>query len=362
MNYFLLILAIAIGVLLAPAIPALVPVVAALAVGFVIILVMGGGAVIFGILTKNSRMRVLWWVLAFICGGGFLFLFLRLVISSQDQGAILPALAMLAAIVLAGWQLPRQLLIAKAGRGNALAQIELGSMYGKGQGFRRNFKKAYVWCALAAANGIEEAENFRDANAAKLSPEQLAAARQEVAEIQASPRYSQGCSPEEDAKAAEQLRLAAGQGDAQAQNKLGLSYSKGKGVAHDYAQALKWYRSAAEQGLAVAQYNLGQMYANGRGVEQNDATAAKYWLLAAGQGFADAQFRLGVCYNTGKGIARNDIEAYIWYFLAVEYGNKEALAYRDEVAQALSDADLSDARHEAKNRHIKIQSSARQPE
>ena len=38
-----------------------------------------------------------------------------------------------------------------------------------------------------------------------------------------------------------------------------------EGVPQNYAEALKWYRLAADQGDADAQYNLGVMYANGQG-------------------------------------------------------------------------------------------------
>ncbi len=47
------------------------------------------------------------------------------------------------------------------------------------------------------------------------------------------------------------------QGDADAQCSLGEMYDKGRGVAQDYAEAVKWYRMAAEQGYAWAQRNLG---------------------------------------------------------------------------------------------------------
>jgi hypothetical protein len=40
--------------------------------------------------------------------------------------------------------------------------------------------------------------------------------------------------------------------------------------------AVKWYRLAAEQGDAGAQYRLGIMYLNGRGVPQDDVVAVKW--------------------------------------------------------------------------------------
>ena len=73
------------------------------------------------------------------------------------------------------------------------------------------------------------------------------------------------------------------QGDASAQNNLGLMYSKGQGVPQDYGEAVRWYRKAAEQGRASAQNNLGLMYDTGQGVPQ-DYVAAHMWynLSAAG--------------------------------------------------------------------------------
>jgi len=58
-------------------------------------------------------------------------------------------------------------------------------------------------------------------------------------------------------------------------------YSQEKGVSQDYAEALKWYRDAADQGDAAAQDNLGVMYASGKGVAQDYVEAHKWFDLAA---------------------------------------------------------------------------------
>jgi TPR repeat protein len=73
------------------------------------------------------------------------------------------------------------------------------------------------------------------------------------------------------------LRPLANQGNADAQNNLGVMYSKGQGVPQNYAEAAKWFRLAADQGRAVAQFNLGLKYDKGDGVPQNYAEAMK-WL------------------------------------------------------------------------------------
>ena len=69
------------------------------------------------------------------------------------------------------------------------------------------------------------------------------------------------------------LRPLAEQGNAGAQNYLGVMYEGGRGVPKDYKQAVVWYRKAADQGDASAQANLGLMYRNGLGVQRNDAEA-----------------------------------------------------------------------------------------
>ena len=46
-------------------------------------------------------------------------------------------------------------------------------------------------------------------------------------------------------------------------------YGNGRGVPKDYGEAVKWFRLAAEQGNADAQTNLGVMFQYGRGVPKH---------------------------------------------------------------------------------------------
>ena len=75
---------------------------------------------------------------------------------------------------------------------------------------------------------------------------------------------------------------------------LGNYYFIGrKGKSRDYAEALKWYRMAAEQGDADAQNNLGVMYECGYGVDR-DLPRARYWYKKAveqGDEFAKANLK-----------------------------------------------------------------------
>jgi len=76
-----------------------------------------------------------------------------------------------------------------------------------------------------------------------------------------------------DARRVQIVRQAAEEGDAAAQNKLGVYYEIGASVEQNDAEAVRWFRKAAEQGHGEAMFNLGEMYEAGRGVLQNQEEA-----------------------------------------------------------------------------------------
>jgi len=80
-----------------------------------------------------------------------------------------------------------------------------------------------------------------------------------------------------------QLQQLAEQGDARAQNVLGLRYATGDGVKLDEREAARWFTRAAEQGNVNAQSKLGSLYWVGRGVPQN-LTQAYFWTVLARAG------------------------------------------------------------------------------
>ena len=89
------------------------------------------------------------------------------------------------------------------------------------------------------------------------------------------------------------LRMAAEQGDADAQIQLARSYFNGIGVPQDDTQGVRWSRLAAEQGHVDAQYALASVYFLGRGVAKDEVQAVRWRRMAAEQGYTDAQFLLG---------------------------------------------------------------------
>ena len=130
--------------------------------------------------------------------------------------------------------------------------------------------------------------------------------------------------------AAKYFALAAEQGNAEAQYRLGTCYSYGTGVELDYATALSWYRKAADQGYAPAQFEVGEYYALGRCVPQDVSKAKelhkkaiKGLEKAAKQGDPEAQFLLAGCYLFGYG-EKNFDKAEKWYRKAAEQGYPRA--------------------------------------
>lgn len=92
------------------------------------------------------------------------------------------------------------------------------------------------------------------------------------------------------------LRPAADAGLLDAQQRLGLRYATGDGVAADAAEARRWWTTAAEKGHAAAQDNLAQMLE-----KIGDAQGALRWYEAAAlQGYPSAQYNLGQGLWTGR--------------------------------------------------------------
>lgn len=184
---------------------------------------------------------------------------------------------------------------------NPVAQFNLGVMYDRGLGVRRNVIQAARWYRSAARRGIPYAQY----NLASL--------------------YEHGALNQDNiSRAAHWYRSAAEQGLTRAQYQLGRMYHAGVGVRRDNEAAVKWLRGAAEHGLAPAQYDLAVLLDSGQGVMPDSARAVRWYRAAANQGYVEAQNTLGIKYETGNGVARDPRKAAHWFRLAAEKGNPSA--------------------------------------
>jgi TPR repeat protein len=116
----------------------------------------------------------------------------------------------------------------------------------------------------------------------------------------------------------------------------------------DYATALKTFQSLAAQGNAEAQNNLGILYAEGHGVPQDSAQARQWYERAAAQGHARAQNNLAELYYAGLGVPQDDVRAYMWVNLAAAHmtgdEQKQAAENRDDVARRMTSAQVAEAK------------------
>jgi TPR repeat protein len=91
------------------------------------------------------------------------------------------------------------------------------------------------------------------------------------------------------------FRPLAEKGNALAQYNIALMHRMGLGVTKDQKEAKKWSRLAAKQGNVDAQTMLGSIYAKADGGESADVSRAYMWYeVAAEQGNAEAKKELAV--------------------------------------------------------------------
>ena len=106
-------------------------------------------------------------------------------------------------------------------------------------------------------------------------------------------------------------------------------YADGLGVAKDGKEAVRWCRLAADQGDVDAQCILGAIYADGLVVAKDGKEAVRWYRLAADQGDADAMHKLGAMYANGLGVAKDEKEAARWFRLAADKEDADTQLARD---------------------------------
>ena len=223
-----------------------------------------------------------------------------------------------------------------ADEGNAIALYMMAEYFSQGYGVRpinkqkrieylkKSYEASYAVAgydvAASLPDGSPEQDEIR--NNAKDNILELANEGDACAQNNLGLMYQYGRGVEQSyEKAVEWYLKAAEQGYADAQYNLGDMYEYGTGVEQSYEKAAEWVQKAAEQGDAYAQYNLGDRYRDGRGVEESFEKAAEWVQKAAEQGLAVAQNCLGFMYQNGTGIAQSDEKAVEWYRKAAEQGD-----------------------------------------
>lgn len=212
---------------------------------------------------------------------------------------------------------------ARADKGDAAAQLQLGNLYFSGTGVSKDLPKGAKWHRKAAEQGLA------------------------TAQYQLALDYTLGEGVELDkAEAATWFRKAAEQNLVEAQVELGHCYALGDGVQANGAQAIHWFRKAVAQGSMDAEYQIGKCYLEGTGFSRDIEEGVKWIRHAAERGFPPAQNAFGQCYEKGIGVTKDPLQAYKWFALAaarddehavdihVSLAKMEALLKPEQVAEA----------------------------
>ena len=166
------------------------------------------------------------------------------------------------------------------------------------------------------AAAAEEARLKAEAEAEHRKAEEKRLQEQQQAELAARQRVAADAEEARRNAETERQRIAdeaAAQGD---------KYYNGRGVPQDYAQALSWYRKAAEQGNAHAQNNLGLMYVKwpGRSAGLRPGAVVVSQGRRARERQCPEQPRAS-CTRSGRGVPQDYAQALSWYRKAAEQGN-----------------------------------------
>ena len=143
--------------------------------------------------------------------------------------------------------------------------------------------------------------------------------------------------------ALEQCRVAAEQGDREAQTRLGTLYYWGQeGIDKDMETARLWLGKAAEQGQRDAQAKLGAMWFLGQGGPKDMSQALRWFFAAAEQGEPYAQGCIGVLYAVGEGVHQDLKEAYFWLLQANAGGDTDAAEPLQQVKARLTSEQIQE--------------------
>ncbi|MDX8525052.1 sel1 repeat family protein [Mesorhizobium sp. MSK_1335] len=194
------------------------------------------------------------------------------------------------------------LAMERAKNGDPAAETLVAEILSRGLGVPLNPAEAGKWYALAAEQGVPEAQ------------------------FQYALMLIDGRYVKKDEKAA----FALMQASAEAGNRLAQFNFAQLLVQQDpgdggLAKAAVYYERAAATGLADAQYAVAQLYANGVGGKPHDDAQARFLLAqAARQNYDTAQIDLAAWMIEGRGGGRDLKSGFAWMKRAAEGGNVAA--------------------------------------
>lgn len=212
--------------------------------------------------------------------------------------------------------------------GYAESARELAWAYYRGEGVKKNDKKAYKYMQKAAQAG--------DAGAAVMQGVMLAHGKGVRQNLPLACAIFKELVQNDNPHAMFQLyRLASGCSVSDEEQQRMLDTSARRGVApalyekslltsNAPEQAFRYMEQAARLEYRPAQYALARMFEAGNGTEINPAKAFDYMLLAAKQNLQEAQWQTAQWYEAGYGVKKSLPLSFHWTRNAAKNGVKEA--------------------------------------
>jgi uncharacterized protein len=222
-------------------------------------------------------------------------------------------------------------LLASAEAGDAEAQNALGRFYGQHPSLANGLDLAQTWFRRAADQGLASAKH-------NLGVLALRSGRYDVAQSWFRSASQDGWVPSTFAlavvldesgqkqEAVQLYELAARKGHADAQDAMART-AFDLDTPEGYVQSRYWSELAAAQGVASAEARLGAIYHEGLGVERDAERAASLFLSAARSGHPGAQLMIGVAYEVGAGVEVDLLESAYWLSRAADAQDRIARHY-----------------------------------
>jgi len=251
-----------------------------------------------------------------------------------------------------------QLALARAEKGDAIAQTLVAEMMSQGLGIKRDRKNAAFWYGEAAKGGdpaamfkyalllIDGRDVPRDEKLARDFMRKAA----DAGNVSALFNYAQMLATDNPDDEGLKLALpyyeqAADKGLADAQYALAQLYTGLEGVPPEKkAKARDYLRRAAIAGFDTAQHDMGVWLIEGIGGDVDYETGFRWMRIAALRGNVAAQNKLALLYVNAIGTKPDPVEAGMWYVLSRRAGLADDdledffLGVSDEVQKKASDA------------------------
>jgi TPR repeat protein len=238
--------------------------------------------------------------------------------------------------------------------GHAASQYRLAQMYDEGRGVPRDTAKATKWYRKAAAGGYSMArralaarppDESRDKDKTKragapepTTPPVANRSAPESSGVSAGdgPTGTSDTAPDDSLPVVELPPVVALPPDAP------LEAAAPGGSLDD---PLRDLRESAESGDAEAQYRLAMSFTKGDVVAIDRSEAGRWLLEAARGGHGQAAYRVGFMYLRGNGIAqRKDyVQAYKWLSVAADLDVGDAATWCEKIADKMTDAELAES-------------------